>query len=369
MSQSINYNNARKVLNKSLKISSEKNFTLKTNQKSKLKKILLHNHLTYKYILINGLLAKATNKKINPITLQSSSSLTGAYDARSLCHKVIVPFEKEKLKKKLGGSNEPFVNKPARYMELDMSNAVRRGKDKEILKTLIDIFNSNECEKKAFQLLCETINIIINLPSTIVEYNPIDFNIYLNQDKWVNIFNKITSKSCEGESLVLATATIFDIFFKSLNTNHNIIAHPVNQSGKSSNEVSDIDIFDEKTKNLLMCIEVKDKHFKFEDIEHAIDKVKKTNHKKLYFVYGPNCKMKLEKIEKFKKIIIETGFEIIFMGTNDLLVLSKLFNSKIKLKTIVDTLNQHLEKIRAKKETINHIKSIFHQTHFNPTPQ
>ena len=120
MSQSINYNNARKVLNKSLKISSEKNFTLKTNQKSKLKKILLHNHLTYKYILINGLLAKATNKKINPITLQSSSSLTGAYDARSLCHKVIVPFEKEKLKKKLGGSNEPFVNKPARYMELDM---------------------------------------------------------------------------------------------------------------------------------------------------------------------------------------------------------------------------------------------------------
>ena len=361
MSQSINYNNARQILNKSFKMSSEKKFTLRSNQKSKLKKVLLHNHLTYKYILINGLLAKATNKEIDPIALQSSSSLAGAYDARSLCHKVIVPFEKEKLKKKLGGSNEPFVNKPARYMELDMSNAVRRGKDKEILKTLIDIFNSSECKKKAFQLLCETINIIINLPSTIVEYNPLDFNINLNQDKWVNIFNKIISKSCEGESLVLATATIFDIFFKSLNANHNIVAHPVNQSGKSSNEISDIDIFDEKTKNLLMCIEVKDKPFEFEDIEHAIYKVKITNYKKLYFVYGPNCKVKLDKIEKFKKIIIETGFEIVFMDTNDLLVLSKLFNFKIKLKTVVDTLNQHLEKIRAKKGTINHIKSIFYQ--------
>ena len=87
------YNNARQILNKSFKMSSEKKFTLRSNQKSKLKKVLLHNHLTYKYILINGLLAKATNKEIDPIALQSSSSLAGAYDARSLCHKVIVPFD------------------------------------------------------------------------------------------------------------------------------------------------------------------------------------------------------------------------------------------------------------------------------------
>ena len=53
------------------------------------------------------------------------------------------------------------------------------------------------------------------------------------------------------------------------------------------------------------------------------------------------------------------GDEIYFRKYYELFVFST--TSKIKLKTIVDTLNQHLEKIRAKKGTINHIKSIFYQ--------
>ena len=38
---------------------------------------------------------------------------------------VIVPFDTEVLNKALGGSNEPFLNKPARFPELSTSNAVR----------------------------------------------------------------------------------------------------------------------------------------------------------------------------------------------------------------------------------------------------
>ena len=64
--------------------------------------------------------------------------LSGAYDARTVCHKVIVPFEMEVLDKALGGSNEPFLNKPARFPELDKNNAVRRGNDQAILNALCD---------------------------------------------------------------------------------------------------------------------------------------------------------------------------------------------------------------------------------------
>ena len=66
--------------------------TSKFNQH--IKNVLFNKHLTYKYILVNALLAKATNPNINALCLQATSGLTGAYDARSLCHEVLVPFER-----------------------------------------------------------------------------------------------------------------------------------------------------------------------------------------------------------------------------------------------------------------------------------
>ena len=100
--------------------------------------VLNGSHKTYRYILVNALLAKATNNEINPLSLQKGDGTNGKYDARSLCHSVIVPFEKLKLQGCLGNSNEPFLNKPARFVSHSTNNAVRAGKDKETLDTLRD---------------------------------------------------------------------------------------------------------------------------------------------------------------------------------------------------------------------------------------
>lgn len=85
----------------------------------------INTHLTYKYILVTALASKATDESINPLCLQVKSELPGAYDARSICHGVIVRFDMEVLAKALGDSNEPFLNKPARFSELSTTNAVR----------------------------------------------------------------------------------------------------------------------------------------------------------------------------------------------------------------------------------------------------
>lgn len=58
-----------------------------------IKSVLNGTHKTYKYVLVNGLLAKAVNKEIDALSLQAGDESDGAYDARSLCHKVLVPFE------------------------------------------------------------------------------------------------------------------------------------------------------------------------------------------------------------------------------------------------------------------------------------
>lgn len=93
--------------------------------------VLKGTHKTYRYILVNALLAKSTNKDIDALSLQKDDGKGGKYDARTLCHKVVVPFERLKLQGSLGNSNEPFLNKPARSVSLSTNNAVRAGETKK----------------------------------------------------------------------------------------------------------------------------------------------------------------------------------------------------------------------------------------------
>ena len=94
-------------------------------------------HKTYRYVLITALLAKAADSRVDILSIQAKDHSAGAYDARELCHKVIVPFERDNYPMGLGGSNEPYLNKPARYPRLSLQNAVRKGQDRKTLETLI----------------------------------------------------------------------------------------------------------------------------------------------------------------------------------------------------------------------------------------
>ena len=115
--------------------------------------ILNGTHLTYKYILVTELLGKASDPFIDPLSLQAKDESDGAYDARSVCHKVLVPFERDYLPGALGNSNEPFLNKPARFERLTTENAVRKGKDMATLKSLIWILSRMDSSAKARKYL------------------------------------------------------------------------------------------------------------------------------------------------------------------------------------------------------------------------
>ena len=56
-------------------------YTIPREMETKIEQIIGHTHLTYRYILLNGMLAKATNPNANPLVLQAGSTLSGAFDA------------------------------------------------------------------------------------------------------------------------------------------------------------------------------------------------------------------------------------------------------------------------------------------------
>ena len=250
--------------------------------------IISGNHLTFKYILFTALLAKASNADVNPLCLQAHSTLDGAYDARSLCHQVIVPFEKEKLKKILGGSNEPFLNKPARFPELSLSNAVRKGKDKQKLESLCANLPKLSSQMDARSALTVFLKKAID-QIEVREKNEMSYLGVMDptRNEILEFLKTLLDQNQEGESLTLVVANLYHLLYLG-NKSIEIDVHPVNECGACGKQVSDMDVIEEGM--LVIANELKDKDFCETDISHAADKVLEAGGDQMYFIVGPDAR-------------------------------------------------------------------------------
>ena len=177
------------------------------------------------------------------------------------------------------------MNKPARFPELDKSNAVRRGTDQAILNALCDnlplIATSIDAYQCLVYLLCKLIRIrdekqkltifkiesSTNLPSKLLQY-----------------INEALRVSYEGEVLTLMVAGIYHLMYL-YNSDATVEVHPVNQSGASGREVSGLDIY--ISGRLVSSNELKDKGYAETDVRHAADKVINAGGTRMLFIEGP----------------------------------------------------------------------------------
>lgn len=321
----------------------------KDNITTNIEQILNATHKTYKYILITGILAKATNEKANPLALQAGAEIIGSYDARSLCHNVIVPFERDFLHNILGGSNEPFLNKPARFTHLSKENAVRRGRDKEILFLLIETLSSIKDKKSAKQYLSCAFKFLKTKieEQNIATNNTTNYNLTL-----IEIYDfslKFIDKSLEGETSATIIGTFEKILHKSFNIENTVKVHKVNQCGASSKEVGDIDIF--INKKFSHSIEVKDKNFTAYDVEHALNKVLTNNGTKAGFIYGPHASFDKSQVNSKINEFKQKGLFVYFKNINAY-IKDSIFKIPINCKDeFIKTLMTTLKEINCKSET------------------
>ncbi len=318
-----------------------------------------HDHKTFRYILLNGILAKCTNPDANPLALQAGASIDGAFDARTLCHNVIVPFERKFMENRLGGSNEPFLNKPARFKTLDRGNAVRKGDDKAILFLIIDIFESDDFNQNPISFLEHLLCIIKSSKIKKIKFVGSDFDKNISSEFVRKTITELLKRPFEGTSLVFSVLLIMEINKISTDWNAVISSNHVNQSGSSQNEICDIDI-----KNLhgefLFGIEVKDKSFTNMDVGHAISKVKASSASRLVIIcrdfsqYHGRTSLNSIISEQLKE-----GFDLTVI---DILTYSRgliSLKQNLPLKQVISNLNDHIEKMRPPKIFIDHLNFVF----------
>ncbi|MBD5336754.1 MAG: restriction endonuclease, SacI family [Bacteroides sp.] len=322
-----------------------------------IKTVLTGTHKTYRYILVNALLAKATNVKVNALSLQRGDGKGGKYDARSLCHKVVVPFEKLKLQGCLGDSNEPFLNKPARFVSLSTSNAVRAGKDRETLETLISILSQITTSEQAYAYLKSAMVVLkANHEDYLKKFSVGDSLVDVSEFSQLvlDYIYKITDYTLEGEVCALVVSVLEQFY---LGKDFRVVPHKVNESGSSSKEVGDIDVFDSEG-SLVNAIEVKDKSFSEQDVVHAVSKFRLAHLNSSMFIYGKNVVFDEDAVFATLKKIGREGHYCCLIS---ILNYAKMRISDLKVITVrefVDGLLKFSKAINAKDDTINTIKEI-----------
>ena len=352
----MDHDKARAILEQT--VIRQKNFSprsLSPEFQEMIEKIILGNHLTFRYMLLTALLAKVIDPSIHMRAVQAQSNLNKSYDARSLCHKVIVPFDKEILCGRLGDSNEPFLNKPARCVSIEKDNPVRKGPDKDLLVCLYDLLEGlnasgklavsealNWAMKKIMERPVRDSDAIVLPKLTISSYG------------FFERISAFVSKSYEGEAPVAVAGAIFMRFYPDAKTE----IHPANEAGSSSNEVGDIDI--KFPDGRLYAVEVKDKIFSTTDINHAVEKARASHCNKAIFALGYNASSQDVDFYSIMQKWNDIGINLSFVAIPQLLEQYAAMQGNTEYDDFIQCVMKNLYAMRAKDIAVNDFNALWH---------
>ena len=243
------------------------------------------NCLTYRYIMLTALVAKATDRDVDILSLQAGDESAGAYDARTLAAKVVYPFQMRMLGNILDGSNsDPLVNKPGRFLRLRRSNPVANGDPRRALNALCDALPTIRTSEDARACVDYIVSGLIDAMTRRNEERALISHVGGRMSVFDvrRFLSELLDQGFGGASLVLVATALYSLRFGG--TEYAVVAHPVNQSGSSSHQFSDLDVL--RDGRPFMGNELKDRPFSEADVEHAADVARSAGAKSLLFVAG-----------------------------------------------------------------------------------
>lgn len=259
--------------------------------------------MSYRYVLPTQLLAKLANSSLDCRGLQKSWGVPGAFDARSLCKKVIVKFDREH-ENVLGGSGEPYVSKPLRWPAVTREYREHQKRKEEwdalsfVLNKVEEKQESKFTERVFDQVLLEVYR---RLLTTRVSY-PLPQRVSLSQiENLVRQFLSEPSGGVRPEAILyslLKTAGERFALFKRVEFSK------VTTANFFAGRVADFECYD-PSGNLRLAADSKDRELTVDEVQDKLSKMRGRNvHELLFAVYQDIKEDEKEEINK----LIEEGF-------------------------------------------------------------
>lgn len=273
MSENVDHAAAKAALDKAWKDIGDKSKVPPKMQKA-IEAVMNAADVTFKYILVTGFLAKYVNPKVHARALQVGSALPGAHDARSLCHGVVVGFEKTKGNL-FGLSNEPFVNKPARHSAHEAGNPQLR--NRPLAKRLHAALESAQKAHRP-EVYQGLVHVLRLGAKRAANESRVKVTAEVNLQDMISFAKQFIEKADGGARLV----AVWGAFTTLLSDKLRVKVYPPNSADRYANTTGDIEVYDQKV--LVSASECKQRPMNLDDVKHGLRKALNKNVPEYNFV-------------------------------------------------------------------------------------
>ena len=234
-----------------------------------------------RYAVMTQILGKIADPKRGLLHLQQGYGEDGAWDARSFCTAVIVPWV-TKNHNVLGKSTDPYVSNPLRKAKL--SHDMPQTKNQEDWESLVSFLESienaspNTLRKVYRQCL---FSVAQRLRNQTFQY-PIPLRISATRTR--DILESFLSEQSGGfRPMVVATA-LMRVLGKGFNLFTHVESQGTNEPDAASGMPGDIICYSESG-DIVMAIEVKDRGLTFTDVKTTIRKIQTSDKKLSHLIF------------------------------------------------------------------------------------
>jgi len=246
-----------------------------------IKDCLISNTKTYHYVLPTQLLAKAVSPELDAHSLQAAYDAPGAFDARTLAHKVIVPFDRANHRV-LGGSPEPYVNNPVRVPAVTATyreqQKVKTDWDK--LVAVLDAVEEASDESFTAQVFEQVLFEIYKLLAGVVVVYPTPNRVSL--DKANYLIEQYLATSSGGDRMEAVCTALFQTIGERFGIFDNVRREKVHAPDAFSGMLADIECWLED--RIVLLVEVKDRALTLIQLDDKLDHARAKHIAEILFI-------------------------------------------------------------------------------------
>jgi len=303
------------------------------------------NVKSYHYVLPTQLLAKTVNPSLDAHCLQAAYDRPGAFDARTVAHKVIVPFDQDNYRV-LGGAPEPYVNNPLRVPAVTREYRAQQ-KAKAEWDKLVAVLNAVQDAGDATfaqSVLEQTLLDIYGLLSGVVVTYPTPNRISLKQTQ--QLVRDYLGAVSGGERMEAICTALFRTVGEFFGTFDDVRREKVNASDASSRMLGDIECW--SSGRVILLVEVKDRSLSLTQMDAKLDVARAQHISELLFIAkSGKHKVDAERIELRIQSEFSSGQNIYVENFDDLSLGIFILLSEIGRVQFLDAVGKELDRVNA----------------------
>lgn len=239
---------------------------------------------TYRYVLPTQLLAKLVTPALDCRCVQAARGGAGAFDARTIAHEIVVPFDRAN-DSVLGGSPEPYVNNPLRIPEISAQyrDAQKNKAGWDALCRVLDEIQSRNAREFTRRVLAEVLRCIFERLDHVRVVYPAPRRISLADS--LELIRGFLSERSGGDRFESITAALFFVVGTRFGLFADVRRASTNTADRSANMLGDIECVDDHGRTV-MVVEAKDRAVTIRQVEDKIPGLRENRIAEAFFVAG-----------------------------------------------------------------------------------